>query len=186
MLVIMLISDKDDQEYLEALYIELKNEMLYVSNQILHNIDDAEDAVQMAFIKIIDNLQRIQNLQNTNDESQRKTAAYCIVIVRNISHRMYNSRKGKEATSLEEVDYNLTSGDKIEEIALQNNLIQQINEIANELSENLSKPFVLRYYKDMKYADIGKVLNLSPNAAQKRVERATDIILEKLGGEDLQ
>lgn len=39
MLVITLIIDKDDGEFVEALYTSLKNDMLYVANKILHNID---------------------------------------------------------------------------------------------------------------------------------------------------
>lgn len=185
MLMIMLIYTKDDELYVEKLYLELKDDMLYVANKILHNQDDAEDAVHMAFENIIKHLQRIQNLQNINDESGRKSAAYCIVIVRNISRRMYNNSKAKEVSPLDEVDYNLPSTDNTEEHALQNDLLASLDEIVKMLPENLSKPFVLRYYKEMKYTDIGKVLNMSANAAQKRVERATDIILAKLGGEGL-
>jgi len=186
MLMIMLIYSKDDEEYVEALYLELKDDMFHVANKILHNWDDAEDAVHIAFTKIITHLQRIQNLQNTNSKSGRKSAAYCIVIVRNVSRRMYNNQKAKEFSPLDEIDYNLQSVDNTEESALQNDLLASLDEIVKILPENLSKPFVLRYYKEMKYADIGKILNLSANAAQKRVERATDIIFAKLGGEGLR
>lgn len=186
MLMIMLIYSKDDEEYVTALYWDMKDDMVYVANRILQNLDDAEDAVQTAFIRIIANLQRIQNLQNINDESGRKSSAYCIVIVRNVSRRMYNEQKAREAKPIDEVDYNLPNLDDTEGIALQNDLLETLDEIVKTLPDNLSRPFVLRYYKEMKYADIGNLLGLSANAAQKRVERAMNIILKKLGREGMQ
>lgn len=185
MLMVMLIYSKDDEEYIEALYLELKDDMFRVANKILQNQDDAEDAVQTALERIIMRLQLIQNSQNVNSESGRNSAAYCIVIVKNVSRRMFNNRKTKEVSPLDEIVYNLPSADNTEEHALQNDLLTSLDEVIKTLPENLSRPFVLRYYKEMKYADIGRVLNLSANAAQKRVERASDIILEKLGGEGL-
>jgi RNA polymerase sigma-70 factor (ECF subfamily) len=186
MLMIMLIYTKDDELYVEKLYLELKDDMLYVANKILRNQDDAEDAVHAAFTNIIKHLQRIQSLQNVHEDSRRKSAAYCIVIVKNISRRMYNNKKAKATSSIDDVDYNLPSEENTEEYALQNDLLASLDEVVKVLPENLSKPFILRYYKEMKYADIGRILNLTANAVQKRVERATDIILEKLGEEGMR
>lgn len=183
MLMIMLIYTKDDELYVEELYLELKDDMLYIANKILHNQDDAEDAVHAAFINIIKHLQRIQGLQKNNEDSGRKNAAYCIVIVKNTSRRMFNKRKAQETTPIENVDYDLASDDDPAEHALHNNLLESLDEIVKTMPEYLARPFVLRYYKEMKYADIGKLLDISPNAAQKRVERATDIILQNTGKE---
>lgn len=181
MLMIMLIYGKDDEEYVTALYWDLKDDMVYIANNILHNPEDAEDAVQIAFVNIIANLQRIQNLQNIDGKVGRNSAAYCIVIVRNVARRMYNERKAKETRPIDEIEYDLPSKEVTEDIALQNNLLASLDEIVKTLPDKLSRPFVLRYYKEMKYADIGNLLGLSANAAQKRVERAVDFILEKFG-----
>lgn len=183
MMMIMLIYTKDDEQYVEELYLELKDDMLYVAKKILHNQDDAEDAVHTAFENIINHLQRIQNLQENNEDSGRKNAAYCIVIVKNVSRRMYNNLKSQEMLPLEDLDYRLVSDDDPAEYALHNNLLESLDEIVKTLPENLSRPFVLRYYKEMKYAEIGALLDISANAVQKRVERATDIILQKMGKE---
>ena len=186
MLMLMIIYSESDKEYVAALYLNLKDDMFHVANKILQNKDDAEDAVQTAFANIIANLDKIKNLQNINGKSGRNNTSYCIVIVKNVSKRMYTTRKSKDEASLEDVDYNLHTADNLEESALQNYLIKSIDEIIKDIPEMLSNPFVLRYYEDMKYSDIGKLLNITANAAQKRVERATDIILDKLGKEGLQ
>ncbi|HCC35423.1 MAG TPA: hypothetical protein DEQ02_07240 [Ruminococcaceae bacterium] len=183
MMIIMLIYTKDDEQYVAGLYLELKDDMLYVANKILRNHDDAEDAVHLAFVNIIKGLQRIQSLQNVNSNLCRETAAYCIVIVKNVSRRIYNKRKTRQTTPIEDFENTLVADDNPVEQALNNNLLKLIDEAIKGLPEKLAKAFVLRYYKGMKHSEIGEFMNVTTSTAQKRVERATDIILKQIGEE---
>jgi RNA polymerase sigma-70 factor (ECF subfamily) len=185
MLMVMIIYGKDDELYVEKLYLDLKNDMLYAAKKILHNQEDAEDAVQTAFELIIRYLQTFQNSQKVYSEKGRKKTPYCIVIVRNVAFKMYNDLKKKSADCLDEIDYKIPCAENIEDRALQSNLLASLDEVVKTMPESLSKPFVMRFYDEMKYPDIGDMLGISANAAQKRAQRAVDIVLEKLGDEVL-
>ncbi len=183
MIVTMLIYTKDDQQYVAELYLELKDDMFYVANKILQNESDAEDALHLAFVNIIKSLQQIQSLQNVNNDSCRNITAYCIVIVKNVSRRMYNKRKAHKASSLEDFENILIADENPDEQALIRNQLELIDKAVKQLPEKLGKAFVLRHYKKMTYAEIGKLLGISAGTAQKRVERATDFIFEQIGDE---
>ncbi len=53
-----IIDEPGDRQKFEYLYRTYKGLMFYVANQILHNIEDAEDAVHEAFIAIAQNIKK--------------------------------------------------------------------------------------------------------------------------------
>ena len=54
----MIETDEDRQKFIQ-LYETYRGLMFYVANRILHNTEDAEDAVHQAFLSIIENLDKI-------------------------------------------------------------------------------------------------------------------------------
>ena len=52
MIYLQMIESEDDKVKFEEIYLKYKSPMFYAANKILHNEQDAEDAVHMAFIKI--------------------------------------------------------------------------------------------------------------------------------------
>ena len=60
---------------------------LYVSKAILKNNESAEDAVSEAFVRIIKNLDKI------NEDDRYKTRAFLVIIVRNVSIDILNKKQ---------------------------------------------------------------------------------------------
>ena len=58
----------------DRIYLKYKALMFYTANKILHNEQDAEDAVHMAFIKIAENIEKIDALDCP------KTRSYIVTI----------------------------------------------------------------------------------------------------------
>lgn len=52
----MLIDDEQNKSKFEKLYYEYRDRMMYVALSVLHNNEDAEDAVHNAFIGIAKNM----------------------------------------------------------------------------------------------------------------------------------
>lgn len=77
--LIMAIKDDNEREKVADIYKLYSGTMLYIANGILNDIHLAEDAVSEAFMKIIDNLEKI----NTVDCYQ--TRGFVVIIVRNVS-----------------------------------------------------------------------------------------------------
>jgi len=82
-----IIDSEQDKNKFEILYTTYRKLMFYVANRILKDQYLAEDAVHQAFIKIIENLDKIE------DVHCHKTKSYIVIIVRNNAINMYNRRK---------------------------------------------------------------------------------------------
>ena len=82
---------------LEQLYALHKNVMLYTAERILRDYQLAEDAVQKAFMKVLDNLHKIE------EPDCNKTRAFLVIITRNVAITMYNRQK-KLAVPIEEIE----------------------------------------------------------------------------------
>lgn len=91
-----IIDEPGDRQKFEYLYRTYKGLMFYVANQILHNIEDAEDAVHEAFIVIAQNIKKISVL------ACPQTQSYITNITENKAIDLY--RKNKKMEAAEYVD----------------------------------------------------------------------------------
>lgn len=84
---LLMIEDEGKRDKLEKLYITYRKELFYVAYRILNDYQEAEDILQSAFIKIAKYLDKISEIEC------KKTRAYLVIIVRNLSFDCYNQRK---------------------------------------------------------------------------------------------
>ena len=88
MLVYMSLMDStDDRTKFERVYQSYKGLMFYTANRILNNPQDAEDAVHTAFVKIAENISKIQ------EAVCPKTKAFVVTIVENAAIDLYRKKK---------------------------------------------------------------------------------------------
>lgn len=69
--------------------------MLYIADSILHDVHLAEDAVSEAFIKIINNLDKI------NPKDCYWTRGFVVIIVRNVALDMLRKQKKSKETMID-------------------------------------------------------------------------------------
>ncbi|EEG29473.1 Sigma-70 region 2 [[Clostridium] methylpentosum DSM 5476] len=99
---VSMIESGEDQRKFARLYENYKYTMMYAASQILHDQFLAEDAIHQAFLKIINNLEKI-------DESNvPKTKAFLVIIARNTAKDIYCEHYGRKdddkEISLEDVE----------------------------------------------------------------------------------
>ncbi len=92
----------EDKAEFENLYMKYRQKMYTVAYKILHNVEDAEDAIHNAFIAIADNFEKIRLLPH------HERVSYIIITVINISINIYNKNK-KSAEQFSELDDNQIS-----------------------------------------------------------------------------
>lgn len=80
---VAIIEDEQSKSKPESLYTKYGKDMFRVAYRILNDYQLAQDAVQVAFIKLIDNIDKIDEV-NSN-----KTRAFAVIVVRNISINIY-------------------------------------------------------------------------------------------------
>lgn len=87
MIYIAVINEPGDQRQFIALYHKYTNLMYHVAYGILQNHEDAEDAVQQAFLAVIPHLHKIKNV------SDPETKSYLVIIVERKAIDILRARK---------------------------------------------------------------------------------------------
>lgn len=179
-LIIMLfmdISNNDNDDIINFLYKQYKNLMFKTSLEILGDEYLAEDAVQLSFERIIHNIHKINN----NDNS--KTRSFLVTICKNISRDIIRNRSQliNSANFFDdiegEISYNIF--DPLQ-IVLDQMMMDQIVECIYKLKENYRDVMLLKFYHDYDYIIIAKLLNIPPATVRKRYERGKGELLSIL------
>lgn len=174
MFILMAIAEESgiDKKKFEELYNKYKNLMFYVSFNILKNKGDAEDAVQQAFINIIENFHKI-DLENCN-----KTRNTFVLISKRTSINLYNSRKRKGTVDLEDDHYNNLK-DESSEVAY-NNIENEVEEAILALPDTYSDIIYFKYVLGYSNLEIAKLINITEGNVRQRINRGKEKLKEIL------
>ena len=157
MIYLQMIESEDDKVKFEEIYLKYKSLMFYAANKILHNEQDAEDAVHMAFIKIAENIKKIDTIDCP------KTRSYIVTIVEHKAIDIYRKKsRHKESEYLEvlnglEVTYD---GDNLLTKSILN------------LPARYREVILLRYYHGYSVREIAALFDISLVAASKLDQRS--------------
>lgn len=172
---ISMIESGEDKRKFEELYTSYKQTMFYVANKILRDEHLSEDVVHQAFIRILNNLDRIEIVDSN------KSKAFVTVIVENIAIDFYRKRKNENRVSFDEVDIYI--GDEREESDL---VLSDIEEAILKIPVNYSSVLRLKYSQGYSNEEISKILNISEENVRQRISRGKkrlQEILDKEGAE---
>ena len=98
LLYLQMLETPEEKSLFEQIYLEYRGLMYHVAYEILHNDQDAEDAVHQAFVKIVENIKKI------DDPVCPKTHGYVVTIVEHQAIDQYRKRqKYKTVELIEEI-----------------------------------------------------------------------------------
>jgi len=170
LLYLSLIDSEEDKSKFERLYLAYKQQMYYAANRILKDSHLAEDAVHQAFLRIIDNLEKI------NENECHKTKGFVVIIVEHVAIDFYNRRKKENAVSWEENEYVL------EDMEKKDFTKGGIEALLLELPVNYSSVLRLKYAHGYENQEIAKILRITEENVRQRILRGRKF-LEKLMSE---
>lgn len=154
---LQMIETPDEKSKFERLYLEYRGLMFHVAYEILHNEQDAEDAVHQAFVKIAENIKKI------DDPVCPKTHSYIVTIVENKAIDQYRKRKKHQTVEL------------LDEIQGTNASYDGGNTLAAcilKLPARYREMILLRYYHGYSIKEIANMMGISLAAAIKLDQRA--------------
>lgn len=161
----MLNLEPDKRSFLEMLFQTQSKRMWLLSIDILKNREQAEDAVQSAFVKLTE---KVSLLMNFN--SQDKVNGYVYVVTKNVALGILRKNKRHDCYSLDGKEYLLNDKSiDIEEIILTNEELSQIKNVITILKPIYKDAVYLRYYLDLEYTEIADILKISIENARVRV-----------------
>lgn len=172
-----MIDNPDDKSKFEQIYNNYRQTMFYVANNILKDEHLAEDAVHQAFIKIIENLDKIDEIKCP------KTKGFIVIIVERSAIDIYRKRKRQYAIPFDEVVFlgaEMATRTDSSSKDLGNSTIAAA---INLLPVNYSSVIKLKYSHGYTDKEIAKILSISEENVRKRITRGKKrlaLILEEM------
>ena len=162
-LYLSMVETGEQRTLVEQLFSDYEQIMFRTAFAVLHNEQDAEDAVHEAFIRIISNIDRVRCI------SPDKRKSYIIIITRNIAIDFCRSR-------MKQVDMNDTDigdeGSDVERDLFGKYDCETLNSAISKLNDKLRQVLILYYYHDEPTGGIAQMLGISEVAVRSRLFRA--------------
>ncbi len=157
LIYLQLIDDPRDRSKFERLYHKYRCLMYHVAYKILGNDQDAEDAVQEAFLTIAKNMQKISAVERP------KTRAYIVTITESKAIDLYRRKQKHPA------------GELIEELAGLTVEYDGSDDLARcmaKLPARYREFLLLRHAHGYTVKEVAKMMDMSVAAAYKLEQRA--------------
>jgi RNA polymerase sigma-70 factor (ECF subfamily) len=169
-----LTKSDNEKEKLELLYLKYKALMLNRAYEILRDGKLAEDAVHSAFLKVLKNLSKLDEVESV------KTKAYIMVVLENTAKTMYTKEKNYVPSELSENIPDITNVQRDTEVKL---TAEAAAEKIALLPEKYRDVLILRCINELNDKEIASALGISASAARKRLQRAREKLRKLLGGD---
>ena len=153
----------EEKSKFEIIYLENRDLLFRIANNILHNPQDAEDAVHYAFLKLAENMHKL------GDADSPKTKGYIIAIVENKAIDMY--RRKQAHPQLEYMD-------EVVGIEVQYNGENALAGCILKLPPRQRNVVILKYNYGYTIKEIARILDTTYQNVQKIDQRAKENLKE--------
>lgn len=169
-----MLETEEERDIFKDFYNANYDRLVYIAYKNLHNKHDAEEAVDEAFMRIIDKPGKFFSLD------ERKRIAYMDVVVRNISVTMFK-KKTKETFIDDEFVYDEPeAGINIEREVIGKCSEGELREFIKTLPDSLRETLTLKMSCDLSYQEIAEHLDITEATTRKRVSLAYQRIRDYL------
>lgn len=164
MILLFGVLSDEQRALVERIFREHRGRFLRISFKIVKSEETAEDVVSTAFVKIMDNIEKISDLPCP------QMTAFCVTIVKNASvDVLRESRRSAHLDSWDGVSDE--SSDDLADECIRNADVYKLSGLIDRLDPDDRCFVYLRYAEEMEYKEIGRLLNISEDAAKKRGQR---------------
>lgn len=163
MVYLQIIETSEEKSKFEQLYLEYRGLMYHIAYEILHNEQSAEDATHQAFVKIAENIKKI------DAPVCPKTHGYVVTIVEHEAIDQYRKAKKRQAASLTDDIHGVEvvyDGDDI------------LTSCILKLPARYREMILLRYHQGYSVREIAAIMGISLPAAIKLDQRAKNKLKE--------
>ena len=169
------LSGREAKERFQRLYEDNCKLMLCIANGILHNQEDAEDAVHSAFLSIADCFDKIEVMNG------RKVKGLCVLIVKHKAIDIIRMRKRLSYEAVDELNLHNENPEELPEACLE---LKEQKEFVKNMLERLpeisKKILIMKYYYGLDNLEISRLLNMNKKAVEMRIFRAYNKIREMI------
>ncbi len=161
---------------LRALYTAYERRLYYIALKLLGSREDAEDALHDTFLKIS------QNLEKIDDVDSNKTYAYIVTILKNTCLDALRRRARRRTEDLDAAECEADGGASPQQLAEDKLEAEALARLIEQLPESYRAPLVLRYAMGLSEKETAERLGLHARQVALRVFRAKQR-LRRMAGE---
>lgn len=163
-------NDKQRNE-LAAFYEQYKNRFFNIAYSKLHNPEEAEDAVQEAFLRVVDNPNKFFEMSN------QERVRFVDGIVRHVSVDKFKKKQKNNAILIDDIGDDIMSGTiSPEEKYITDASADELVQFVLTLPESQRQALFMYIHEKLSYSEISKILGISEDLARKRVSNARKAI----------
>lgn len=172
-----MISEPEEQDKFREIYLTYRNIMYNTANKILHDEGLSEDAVHNAFLKIVNNIDKIGE---TND---KKTRNFLVIIAKNEAIRIYNSKR--EIPDSEFVEETIEDSIDIEFEFDKKEYKKIIFDLIRTMDRKYSEPLLMKFFYNYTDLEIADFLGITVDNVKVRIYRGKNKLKKLLKESDL-
>ena len=178
-MVYMALVDDEDLPAFEEMYERTHKKLYSIAFDILNDHQLAEDALSDLFLRLSLSFKKINNF------SLHDLDAYLVRCIKNTCYNVINKNDAEKR----KID-KLIKNSHIKSTAIDNSIFDKIElDLLKKVISSLPEPYmtalVLKEYYDLKADDIAKQMNISKRSVFYYVKAAKVMILQEIGGSDL-
>lgn len=171
LLFLSMLESDGERRIFSELYNQYGNAMLRVARRYFpEDPQDAEDAVQNAWLKVVKNILKIQEIPC------KKRGAYLVIIVRNEAITILRKRRRglplEDALAGEAAGFGDDSG-------------KTVIELIRAMPDTYRAVLEMRFVEERSTKEIAAALHLTESAVNTRIHRGRAILIEKLREEGI-
>lgn len=182
LIFLQVIVDSDVRNKLETIYCLYNKEMFYVAYNILKDAHEAEDVVQTTILKLVDHLDKIEDVETYSSKG------FVLMVSKNIARNIYKRRKNKEIFSIDDYqdvildEQGITPEQYVLRLDNGHWVAKQLSQIKPEYSEILA----LRYTYEYSNKEIAKLIDITEGNVRIRLSRAKKALHRIIGGDTVE
>lgn len=166
----------------ESFYRNYRNLMYRIAYNLLKNPQDAEDAVQEAFLNIVGSFSKIEN----SEECQKRS--FAAVVTKNIClNKLRKRNKTADFTDYDDIEETeAAAGDLTEDIVFSQLGVETLEKALSRLPQNYIDILYVTAYEDMSLKEAAELLGITYENAKSRLKRARKKLSEILKEESYE
>ena len=172
-----LAQSETDKDKFEKIYIKYRKLMFSAAYKILGDAQLSEDAVHTAFMRILNNLDKLEGVDSP------RTKGYVVIVAENVAKTMYMQRK--RIVSLEDEEMPMSAGD-VADAYEDKSSAEYVARLIASMPKKYGDVLILKYLNGLSDREIASSLGLSDSAARKRLQRAREMLRKLLDGYELE
>lgn len=167
---------KSKEELTEALFLRYKQTMTAIAMSFMGNIHDADDIVQLSMIKVINNIDKIDDINSA------RCRHFIMVITKNTALNEINKKNRRKTVTFAPSDIVNISEPCFENYSFEEKygFSDEMLKLLSELKEIDKDILCLKYGDGYSTGEIGEITGLSEAAVRQRLSRARKRLCEIL------